>query len=92
MKSPTVKAKLVKKKKHRKKINFQLRHFDHNVNLFFKVMSSKALDNILVLIPFAGLYQLLKGFSFGADDNLLKVTVCGSIRYVNSLRKTLHLE
>ena len=36
------------KKKHRKKINFQFRHFDHNVNLFFKVMSSKALDNILV--------------------------------------------
>ena len=45
-KSPTVKGK--QKKKYRKKINFQLRHFDHNVNLFFKVMSSKALDNILV--------------------------------------------
>ena len=44
-KSPTVKAKL---EKTQKKINFQLRHFDHHVNLFFKVMSSKALDNILV--------------------------------------------
>ena len=47
MKSPTVKAKLVKKK-NSKKINFQLRHFDNNVDLFFKVMSNKAFDNILV--------------------------------------------
>ena len=37
-------------------------------------MSSKALDNILDEISFrwALLYQLLNGFSFGAEDNLLK--------------------
>ena len=36
------------KKTERKSTSMQLRHFDDHVNLFFKVMSSKALDNILV--------------------------------------------
>ena len=45
---PNEKGRSKKEKKNRKKINFQLRHFDPNVKLFFKVMSSKALDNILV--------------------------------------------
>ena len=53
---PNEKGGSKKEKNTEKKINFQLRQFDHNVNLFFKVMSSKALDNILVLISFAGLY------------------------------------